>query len=89
MTTPHPSTMKRAALGFVLRLAGAVGISLFVWWLAITPFARLPVSREADENLTPPPLRGSLGAYGGHVMSDEYELADGPDDLEDPDRRKR
>lgn len=46
VTASYP-TMKRAALGFVLRLAGAVGISLFGWWLFITPFDRLPVPREA------------------------------------------
>jgi len=32
----------RRTLGFALRLAGATALSLLVWWLAVTPFDRLP-----------------------------------------------
>ncbi len=40
----HP---RRVSIGFVIRLVIAILISLLVWWLATTPFDRLPLSRNA------------------------------------------
>lgn len=39
---------KRTLLGFALRFAAAILISLLIWWLFVTPFDRLPISCAAD-----------------------------------------
>lgn len=38
--------VRRIVIGFLLRLAAATALSLFVWWLAVTPFDRLPFPRS-------------------------------------------